>query len=57
MTVRDYYTRLIKKSQFKKDPSMAGNYNGREESIENDYSLKYYQKLNDKFEFFILGEY
>ena len=36
---------------------MAGNYNGMGRSIENDYSLKYNQKINDKFDFLIFGGY
>lgn len=55
--VKDYYTGSLKKAQFKEDPSMAGNYNGMGRSIENDYSLKYNQKINDKFDFLIFGGY
>lgn len=53
----DYFSGALKKEQFEKDPSMAGEYNGIAESKEDSYTLKYNQKINDKVDFLIYGGY
>lgn len=55
--LNDYYTDSLTKEQFEKDPSLAGIYNGIAKSKEDSYTLKYTQKLSDKFEFLIYGGY
>lgn len=55
--LEDYYTGPLKKQQFEKDPSLAGEYNGICDSVEDNYSLKYTQKINDNFDFMIYGGY
>ena len=54
---KDYYTGPITKKEFEKDPSLAGTYNGIADSKEDSYTLKYTQKLNDKFDFMVYGGY
>mgnify|MGYP000536069971 CR=1 FL=1 len=55
--LEDYYTGPLNKNQFEKDPSMAGTYNGICDSTEDSYTLKYNQKINDKFDFLVYGGY
>ena len=55
--LEDYYTGPLNKNQFEKDPSMAGDYNGICDSTEDSYTLKYNQKINDKFDFLVYGGY
>jgi iron complex outermembrane receptor protein len=55
--LEDYYTGALNKKQFEKDPSMAGAYNGICDSTEDSYTLKYNQKINDKFDFLVYGGY
>lgn len=55
--LEDYYTGALNKNQFEKDPSMAGDYNGICDSTEDSYTLKYNQKINDKFDFLVYGGY
>ena len=55
--LKDYYSGPLYKMEFEKDPSMAGAYNGIAHSKEDSYTLKYSQKLNDKFDFIIYGGY
>ena len=55
--LKDYYTGPLKKVEFEKDPSMAGDYNGICDSTEDSYTLKYNQKINDKFDFLVYGGY
>ena len=55
--LKDYYTGPITKKEFEKDPSLAGTYNGIADSKEDSYTLKYTQKLNDKFDFMVYGGY
>ena len=54
---RDSYTSSLSKEKFDKDPEQSGDDGGRIDRKSDDYLLKYYKKLNDKFEFSILGEY
>lgn len=54
---RDSYTSSLSKDKFDKDPEQSGDDGGRIDRKSDDYLLKYYKKLNDKFEFSILGEY
>ena len=53
----DYFSGPLKKVEFEKDPSLAGAYNGIAKSKEDSYTLKYTQKLNDKFDFMVYGGY
>ena len=55
--LKDYYTGPLKKVEFEKDPSMAGDYNGICDSTEDSYTLKYNKKINDKFDFLVYGGY
>ncbi|WP_293958495.1 TonB-dependent receptor [uncultured Fusobacterium sp.] len=55
--LKDYYSGPLKKDQFEKDPSMAGDYNGICDSTEDSYTLKYNQKINDKVDFLVYGGY
>lgn len=55
--LEDYYTGALNKKQFEKDPSMAGTYNGICDSTEDSYTLKYNQKINEKFDFLVYGGY
>lgn len=55
--VEDYYTGPLTEEEFKKDPSMAGNFNGICDSTEDSYILKYNQKINEKFDFLVYGGY
>lgn len=54
---RDSYTTSLSKDKFDKDPKQSGDNGGRTDRKSDDYLLKYYKKLNDEFEFSILGEY
>ena len=54
---RDSYTTSLSKDKFDKEPEQSGDNGGRTDRKSDDYLLKYYKKLNDKFEFSILGEY
>ena len=54
---RDSYTSSLSKDKFDKEPEQSGDNGGRTDRKSDDYLLKYYKKLNDKFEFSILGEY
>lgn len=54
---KDYYTGALTKDQFKEDPSMAGSYNGIADSIEDSYTLKYSQRINEKLDFVVFGGY
>ena len=55
--LKDYYSGALSKQEFENDPSLAGNYNGIAKSKEDSYTLKYTQKLNDKFDFMVYGGY
>ena len=55
--LKDYYSGPLTKDQFEKDPSMAGDYNGICDSTEDSYTLKYNQKINEKFDFLVYGGY
>ena len=55
--LKDYYSGPLTKDQFEKDPSMAGAYNGICDSTEDSYTLKYNQKINEKFDFLVYGGY
>ncbi|WP_289102814.1 TonB-dependent receptor [uncultured Fusobacterium sp.] len=53
----DYYTSYITKEQFKEDVTMAGTYNGVSEMEQDNYSLSYNKKVNDKLSLMIYGGY
>lgn len=53
----DYYTGPLTKKEFEKDPTLAGTYNGIASNKEDSYTLKYNQKINDKFDFLVYGGY
>ena len=53
----DYFTGPLEKKDFKKDPSMAGEYNGISAIKEDSYILKYNQKINDKIDLLVYGGY
>lgn len=54
---RDSWTSSLSKDKFDKDPEQSGDNGGRTDRKSEDYLLKYNKKLNDKFEFSILGKH
>lgn len=54
---RDSWTSSLAEKDYKEDPEQHGSAGGKRERKSDDYLLKYNKKLNDKFEFSILGEH
>lgn len=54
---RDSWTSSLSEEKYNSNPKQAGDNGGRTDRESDDYLLKYVKKLNDKFEFSILGEY
>lgn len=54
---KDYYTGFLTKEQFEKDPTMSGSWEGLADSTEDNYTLKYTQKISDNLDLLIYGGY
>lgn len=54
---KDYYTGSLTKEQFEKNPTMPGSWDGLADSTEDNYALKYIQKISDNLDLLIYGGY